>query len=108
MDVSEFAERLKSFFAIFDGFFMDSMEAEELLMRTKDSLENKICRNEAAMPIITALGGLYEKSLDEAKLKEVNALADLLSARKAVRDATCVESEHRVCNEAMLRELFGV
>lgn len=108
MEVAEFAERLKSFFSVFDGFFMGSIETDELLMRAKMSLEEKIRHNEAAMPIITALGGSYEKMLDEAKLQEVNALIDLLSARKSVRDATLAESKHKVCNDAMLRELFGV
>lgn len=108
MDIQELAEHLRAFFLVFDGNFLYDPDIEKLLTQTKQSLEQKINRNEAALPIITAMGGRYDGEVDRAKVKEVTALLDLIKARKGLQNATERENRRDRDAEASLRALFGI
>lgn len=108
MGIQEFAELLQTFFIVFDGYFLHDPEAEELLTRAKESLKEKIQRNESALPVIMALGGRYDSEIDRAKVKELEALLSLLGARKELQTATLKESRRDRDAEASLQALFGI
>lgn len=93
---------------VFDGYFLYDPEAEKLLAKTKESLENKITHNESAMVVIMALGGRYDSEIDRAKVKEVAALLELIKARKELQAATVKENRRDRDAEASLRALFGI
>lgn len=108
MTPEELAENLKMFFQFFDAMFMVEEETEELLLDTKNSLEEKINRNESALICITALGGRYDSGLDKAKFNEVKAILDLIKARKDVRNITIEQARNKNRNDKLLKDLFGV
>lgn len=108
MEIQEFAEQLQTFFLLFDGYFLHDPEAEELLLQTKESLEEKINRNESALVVIMALGGQYDSGIDRAKVKEVAALLELIKARKELQAATIRENRRDRDAEASLLALFGI
>ena len=108
MTLEELSDNLKLFFHFFDAMFITEEEIEELLLDTKNSLEEKINRNESALICITALGGRYDSGLDKAKLNEVKAILDLIKARKDVRDITIEQARDKNRNDKLLKDLFGV
>ena len=105
--IREFAETLAYFFLNFDATFMIEEDVEELLTTAKESLENKIRRNEGAMAVIMACGGSYDRRVDAAKVLEFDALLKLLYARKELKEATEEATERRNTNTEALK-LFGL
>lgn len=105
--IEEFAGSLTSFFALFDGLFLYDENIEKMLEETKKSLEEKILHNESLLPVIMAMGGNYDSDIDRAKVKEIEALQQLLKARKNLQKATEKEkTKKRDC--ANLMALFGL
>ena len=105
--VQEFAEMIRGFFLHFDLVFSDCENAERLLKDTLTSLKDKVNRNEAALPMIIAMGGSYDSEVDRAKIQEVEALLHLIESRKEVRIATMMNVQKKKANEEML-SLFGL
>lgn len=103
----ELAVKLKTFFAFFDGFFLEDERCEELLALTKKRLEEHISINESALAVIIAMGGDYDSSVDRAKVKEITALTDLINARKSLKNAT-VEEDKRKKHKAEMLKRFGI
>lgn len=105
--VNEFAESVSNFFIVFDGLFLHEEDAEQLLTDLKKHLKNKISRNETALPVIMAMGGNYDSDIDRAKVQEVDALLNMIKARKNLQKAE--EAEHKKKNNnAELLALFGL
>lgn len=108
MEIKQFAQQLQGFFQIFDAFFLDEPEKKRLLARAKKTLEEKILRNESALPVIMALGGRYDSNIDKAKMEELGALVELIQAREALRTATvewdCKERD----DQETLRTMFDI
>lgn len=102
-----FAESIKDFFLYFDLVFLTDADTEKLIEDTMNSLKEKVNRNEAALPLIIAMGGNYDSNIDRAKLEEAEALLDLIKARKKVQSATKEQSERKKDNAELLR-FFGV
>lgn len=107
-EINELAAKLKTFLELFDAYFLDDEHAEELFLKTKTSLNEKISHNEAALPVIYAMGGRYNSEIDRAKVKEIDALIRLLQARKEVRKATIEEADKENENKELLKTLFGL
>lgn len=107
-EVKEFSESLKSFFIVFDGLFLHSENAEELLTETRESLKEKILRNESALPAIMAMGGNYDSDIDNAKVEELNALLGLLKSRQHLRQATIQKEQKNDTNQELLSRMFGI
>ena len=108
MGVEELAIRLRTFFSLFDAYFLHDPDVEQLLVQTKESLEKKILHNEGALVVITALGGKYRGDIDRAKAEEVTALLDLLRVRKKLQKASLEENIRTRNDETLLKEMFGI
>lgn len=106
--IRDFAEQIKTFFLVFDAAFLYDDQAEEMMAEVLESLQEKISRNESALPVIMALGGQYDRGIDQAKLEETDALLRLLRARKALRAAVIRENERSGKGSALLKELYGI
>ena len=67
--INELAERITELMFTLDIQFVTFSDEEmQLLYETKQSLRDKIRHNEAAFPMILALGGNYDSELDKLKL----------------------------------------
>ena len=105
--VKEFSESLTNFFLVFDSLFLFEEDAEQLLNDTKESLEEKILHNESALPLIIAIGGNYDSNIDRAKVKQVDALLELVKARKNLQKA--IEKGHKKkADYSQVLALFGL
>ena len=105
-EIKETGEELASFFLVFDATFLLDEKTEKLLNDTKKALEKKIAHNEACLPVILAMGGNYDSGVDRAKVEEINALFELIKARKNLQKAT--EKEFTKKTEAQVRAIFGL
>ena len=106
-EIKDFSEAIISFFTVFDGLFLYNDKAEELLEEVKSSLEEKVLRNESCLPVIIAMGGNYDSNVDRAKIKEIEALQQLLKARKSLQAESELQRIHNAHKDEM-RRLFGV
>ena len=104
--IEEFSESITNFFLVFDGLFLYEEDAEPLLAEVTKSLEEKISRNETALPLIIAMGGNYDSDIDRAKVEEAKALLNLIKARKKLKEATEKDIQ-RKNNVTEMRALFG-
>ena len=107
-EIKEFSESLKTFFIMFDGLFLYTENAEELLTEARESLKEKILRNESALPVIMAMGGNYDSDIDNAKVEELNALLGLLKARQHLRQETIQKNKRNDTNTELLSRMFGI
>ena len=105
-EIKETGETLASFFLVFDATFLFDEKTEELLNNTKKALEKKILHNESCLPVILAMGGNYDSGVDRAKVEEINALLELIKARKKLQRAT--EKEFIKKTSAQVNEIFGL
>jgi len=105
--IEELAENLKGFFGLFDIYFLHNPEGEDLLKQAKASLEEKVSRNESLMAVLTAIGENYDSAIDQAKIKELDALLQLLAARREIMRAT-MAAKDRDKNRIYLRQVFGI
>lgn len=106
--VNKLAFDLKTFFYTFDMIFMENEEIEEMLEETKNSLKEKINRNNSGLIIITALGGQYDDNEDLAKVRELEAILSLIKTRKELKDIAIEKLERAENNTQLLKDLFGV
>lgn len=106
-EIKELAESVTSFFLVFDGLFLHDEKAEELLKETKAGLEEKVLHNESCLPLIIAMGGNYDSEVDRAKIEEIEAVLNLVKARKNLQKATEREQTKKN-NNAQLLALFGI
>lgn len=106
--INEFAEILKEFFIVFDGYFLHEENAEELLCEARESLKEKVLHNESALPVIIALGGNYDSGIDSAKVEEITALLGLIKARKHLRDVMIQSNARKDRNTELLAQIFGI
>lgn len=106
-EIKVFSEAIMSFFTVFDGLFLYNDKAEELLQETKSSLEEKVLRNESCLPVIIAMGGSYDSNVDRAKIKEIEALQQLLKARKSLQAESELQRIHNSRKNDFLRA-FGL
>ena len=106
--IEAYAEKITSFFYLFDMTFLSDPKAEQYLEEARESLREKISKNESALPVILALGGDYDSGLDRAKLGEIDAILSLLEARKNVRSETFAAHDRTGRNAATLKALFDI
>lgn len=87
--------------------FVNQMTYEdiEILIESKESLEEKISRNESAMALIFALGGNYDSSEDEMKIETLNCLIKIIKARNKYRDKVLKQREEIKKRQETLRML---
>ena len=107
IEAKEFAQSISNFFLVFDSLFLYDENAEEYLKEVKSSLKEKVSWNESDLAVIFAMGGNYDSGIDNAKIKEVEALLDLIKARKGVQKATEEEKRKSSNNREMLTAMFG-
>ena len=89
--------------------FVSQMNYEdiELLLECKDTLKEKISRNESAMALIFALGGNYDSSEDEMKIETLDCLIRIIKARNKYKNKMLEEQEKmKKRNEAL--KMFGL
>lgn len=106
--VKDFSESLRNFFLVFDSIFFYENDAEQMLNNVKETLEETILHNESALPVIIAMGGNYDSAIDRAKVEEINALLNLLKARKNLQKVTTEAANKKQDNSAVLLALFGL
>ena len=89
--------------------FVNQMTYEdiEILIESKESLEEKISRNESAMALIFALGGNYDSSEDEMKIETLDCLIRIIKARNKYKNKVLEEKEKMKKRQETLRE-FGL
>lgn len=88
--------------------FLYEDEAEELLAEVKTSLKEKVSYNESVLPVIMAMGGSYDSDVDRAKIEEIEALQNLLKARKKLQKATEDANKRRNTNAELLASMLGL
>lgn len=103
-----FAEKLKTFFYLFDITFLEDEQAEDLLAQGQKSLKEKILHNETLLPVIYALGREYNSDVDKAKVDEIDALLALIKARKKLKNVTLAENQRKEKNQGILAGVFGL
>ena len=84
--------------------FVSQMNYEdiELLLECKDTLKEKISRNESAMALIFALGGNYDSSEDEMKIETLDCLIRIIKARNKYKNKMLEKQEKmKKRNEAL-------
>ena len=84
--------------------FVNQMTYEdiEILIECKDSLKEKISRNESAMALIFALGGNYDSAEDEMKIETLDCLIRIIRARNKYKNKVLEEQEKmKKRNEAL-------
>lgn len=87
--------------------FVEQMTYEdiEILIESKDSLKEKISRNESAMALIFALGGNYDSSEDEMKIETLDCLIKIMKARNKYKEKVLEEKEKIKKRQEALRML---
>lgn len=87
--------------------FVNQMTYEdvEILIECKDSLKEKISRNESAMALIFALGGNYDSSEDEMKIETLDCLIRIIKARNKYKNKILEEKEKIKKRQEALRML---
>ena len=106
--VEYLAYKLQLFFQWFDTCFMGDKEVEELLEETKSSLIEKINRNNSGLIVIAALGGQYDDEEDKIKVQELEAMLNIVRARKELIRIAIDKVEKKEDNAKLLKDLFGV
>lgn len=84
--------------------FVNQMTYEdiEILLECKNTLKEKISRNESAMALILALGGNYDSSEDEMKIETLDCLIRIIKARNKYKNKVLEEQEKmKKRNEAL-------
>ena len=107
-EIKEFAEKIASFFLVFDGLFLFEENAEKHLRELEASLKEKVLHNESCLPVILAMGGDYDSGIDRAKIESAQALLNLLKARKKLQKATEEQANKKSAKKDILAELFGI
>lgn len=79
----------------------------KLLEKAKKELENHISRNMSALSIIMACGGNYDSMEDEAKLKTLDLLIELMKTRIEYREKLKEQQESNKNKEDILK-IFGL
>ena len=75
--------KLESLMPLIDLFVQDMNDSDiELLNEVKDQLKEKISHNESGIILIHALGGDYDRTEDEIKLKTTECLLEMVQIRK--------------------------
>lgn len=77
----------------------------EILIECKDSLKEKILRNESAMALIFALGGNYDSAEDEMKIETLDCLIRIIKARNKYKNKVLEEKEQMRKRQEALRML---
>ena len=87
--------------------FINQMTYEdiEILIESKEALEEKILRNESAMALIFALGGNYDSSEDEMKIETLDCLIKIIKARNKYKNKVLEEQEKMKKRQEALRML---
>lgn len=87
--------------------FVNQMTYEdvEILIECKDSLKEKISRNESAMALIFALGGNYDSSEDEMKIETLDCLIRIIKVRNKYKNKILEEKEKIKKRQEALRML---
>lgn len=106
--INELAEKITQLMMILDIQFVSFTDEEiELLEETKESLRSKISHNEAAFPMILALGGNYDGELDRLKLDSLNHLITLIKNRRELQFYLRDKRKQDFANKEILK-MFGV
>ena len=102
------ADKLISLLPLFDSF-MESLNEDdfELLDECKNSLIEKINRNNGAMALIYACGGNYDDTEDCMKVKTLECIIELLKIRKEYREKKIKMIERNKKQQEVLN-LFGL
>lgn len=81
--VLDLSHKLQSLIPLVDMFVQELKDGDlELMEEVATSIKNHISHNEGAAVLITAMGGNYDRSEDEMKLKTIEHLVGIVKARK--------------------------
>lgn len=106
-EIENFAEEIKHFLIYFDVTFLSDDKSEEMLQDALKGLKAKVNYNESVLPVILAVGGNYDSTIDRIKIKETQALIDLLKARRELQTAKKEELE-KAENQKAILSIFGL
>lgn len=101
--VQEIATMLENLLPIVDMTANAIIDDIDLLDEALKSLQAKISHNEAALPVIIALGGNYDSSEDKCKIETLQALIALIKARVKYRDVMIKKQNQKINNQELLK-----
>lgn len=84
---------------------MMSKEDIEILLESKQALEEKISYNQSAMALICALGGNYDSTEDEMKIKTLDCLIKLIKIRHEYKDAMLEQQQKLIKRQEVLKAM---
>ena len=104
-EIENLAENLRIIMTELDILFVET-GADELLSEAAEKIKSDINYKEASLPLIIASGGNYNSTLDKAKIKEIEALNQLIKAR---RELTEIENKKLQSQKQLeILKLFGI
>ncbi len=74
----------------------------EIMLESKQALENKISYNQSAMALILALGGDYDSSEDEMKIETLNCLIKIIKVRNEYKEKVIKKKEDLIKRKEIL------
>lgn len=101
------ATQLQNLLPIIDMVAVELENDIDLLDEAANKIKEKISHNEAALPIITALGGSYDSAEDKCKLKTLQCLIDFIKVRNEYKQTIEKQQMRRKANFDALK-LFGL
>lgn len=101
-DVAERVRIILSFAGTIDE------EGLQLLEKALEKTSSRISHNEAALPVIMALGGQYDGDEDELKSEEMRLIIELVKVRHKYRDHVIEKASGKSRNANLLNQLFGL
>jgi len=74
----------------------------EIMLESKQALEDKISYNQSAMALICALGGDYDSSEDEMKIETLNCLIKIIKVRNEYKEKAIKKKEDLIKRKEIL------
>lgn len=74
----------------------------EIMLESKQALEDKISYNQSAMALILALGGDYDSSEDEMKIETLNCLIKIIKVRNEYKEKVIKKKEDLIKRKEIL------
>ena len=103
LKVQILADKINSLLPLIDGFAENMTEEDfELLEETRGSLRDKINYGNSALVVIMALGGNYDDTEDQMKIKTLDCLIDLINARKEYKEKLLKKQNQQANNQEII------
>lgn len=84
---------------------MMSKEDIEIMLESKQELEEKISYNQSAMALICALGGEYDSTEDEMKIKTLDCLIKLMQIRNEYKESMKEQQQKLIKRKEVLKAM---